>query len=433
MSKKKKLNLTRRDFLQSAVATTAVAAAALGRTTPLLASAPNGPTLKVGLIGCGGRGTGAAHDALAGAENIKITALGDLFRDRLEDARGTLVQKGQTVAEDHCFVGFDAFQKVIATDIDIVILATPPHFRPEHFAAAVAAKKHVFMEKPVAVDPVGIRSVLETGEKATALGLSVVAGTQRRHQLSYLEVLKRLQDGAIGDIVSANCYWNMGQLWFRTKKEGWTDMEWAIRDWVNWCWLSGDHIVEQHVHNLDVVEWFTGMHPVRAVGMGARQRRVTGDQYDMFDIDYEFPNGMHVQSMCRQINGCANSVSEFFMGTKGSANCFNNGSIQIFAPGGNKSVVWRFQGLDNKPYVQEHTDLVAAIRSSKPINETRSVAESTLTAIMGRVSAYTGQAVMRDEVLKSNLRLGPTTYSLEAKPPEAVVAIPGAGGNRPRA
>ncbi|MGI8782204.1 MAG: Gfo/Idh/MocA family protein [Acidobacteriota bacterium] len=425
-----KQNPTRRDFLQTAVATSA-AAAVVTRSSEVLASAPNGPVLKVGLIGCGGRGTGAAHDILAGAENIKITALGDLFRDRVDRARTALSSKGQTVAEDRCFTGFDNFEKVLASDIDLVILATPPHFRPQHFAASVAAKKHVFIEKPVAVDPSGIRSVLHTGEKAQAAGLSVVAGTQRRHQSSYLAVYKQIAAGAIGEIVGANCYWNMGKLWHRDREAGWSDMEWAIRNWVNWTWLSGDHIVEQHVHNLDVVEWFTGSHPVKAVGMGGRHRRITGDQYDTFSVDYEFANGMHLHSMCRQIDGCANSVSEFFTGTKGSALCYNNGRITIFGKDG-KTVVWKFTGTDNKPYQQEHTDLVAAIRTGKQINETRNVAESCLTAIMGRISAYTGQALTRDEALKMEMRLGPTAYDLMAAAPEVNVAVPGVLSTRAR-
>jgi len=261
------------------------------------------------------------------------------------------------------------------------------------------------MEKPVAVDPAGVRLVLATGEKAKELGLSVVAGTQRRHKRSYIETYKRIADGAIGEIVAARCYWNQSQLWYKERDPKWSDMEWMIRDWVNWTWLSGDHIVEQHVHNIDVINWFTGKHPVKAVGMGARMRRVTGDQYDFFAIDFEFDGGLHLQSMCRQINGCANNVSEFIVGTKGATNCAN----KIFNPDG--SVAWTYEGPKEQEYVEEHTDLVESIRTGKPINEARNVAESTMTAIMGRISAYSGKDASWDELMGADLRLGPTEYA----------------------
>lgn len=415
MSVQKKVTLTRRDFLQTAVATTVTATTV---TRGLSTGVPDKPALKAGLIGCGGRGRGAAHDLLKSAPNVQITALADVFQDRLDSTRKSLEETGQTISKDRCFIGFDAYQKLIETDIDMVLLATPPHFRPEHFAAAVEAGKHVFMEKPVAVDPVGIRSILATGEKAASLGLSVVAGTQRRHKWPYLETQKRVAAGAIGDIVAARCYWNQAQLWYRLRQPGWSDMEWMIRDWVNWCWLSGDHIVEQHVHNIDVVEWFTGIHPQKAVGMGGRMRRVTGDQYDFFGVDYEFANGVHVHSMCRQINGCINNVSEYVVGTKGSTNCKDT----IYDLNG--KVVWVYNGENPPEYVQEQADLVAAIRGGEPINETRNVAQSTLTAIMGRLSAYTGKETVRDEVFNLNMRLGPSEYAW-GDVPQGTAPLPG--------
>lgn len=415
MSAEKKVTLTRRDFLQTAVATTVTATTV---TRGLSTGVPDKPALKAGLIGCGGRGRGAAHDLLKSAPNVQITALADVFQDRLDSTRKSLEETGQTISKDRCFIGFDAYQKLIETDIDMVLLATPPHFRPEHFAAAVEAGKHVFMEKPVAVDPVGIRSILATGEKAASLGLSVVAGTQRRHKWPYLETQKRVAAGAIGDIVAARCYWNQAQLWYRLRQPGWSDMEWMIRDWVNWCWLSGDHIVEQHVHNIDVVEWFTGIHPQKAVGMGGRMRRVTGDQYDFFGVDYEFANGVHVHSMCRQINGCINNVSEYVVGTKGSTNCKDT----IYDLNG--KVVWVYNGENPPEYVQEQADLVAAIRGGEPINETRNVAQSTLTAIMGRLSAYTGKETVRDEVFNLNMRLGPSEYAW-GDVPQGTAPLPG--------
>ncbi len=287
-----------------------------------LDQAPEGRDIKAGLIGCGGRGTGAAINFLDAGDGLQITHLADVFADRMQSCMGKLKEKhGVTVPESNRFLGFDAYKKILDSDVDIVILATPPYFRPEMFKAAVEAKKNVLMEKPVAVDPVGIRTVLGAAKRADALGLSVITGTQRRHQRTYNSTYAQIVKGAIGDIVSANCYWNMSQLWYRTWKSGWTEMEYMIRDWVNWIWLSGDHIVEQHVHNLDVINWFTGKHPVKAVAFGSRQRRVTGDQFDNFSVDYVYDNGMHVHSMCRQINGCANNVSEWVVGTKGVSNC----------------------------------------------------------------------------------------------------------------
>jgi predicted dehydrogenase len=289
------------------------------KITPVswLDQAPDGPVLKAGVIGCGGRGTGAALNFLSAGPNLQITALGDTFRDRLDDCRAEILKKGQEIAEEKCFVGFDAFQKVIDSGVDIVILATPPFFRPEHLAAAVAARKHVFAEKPVCVDPVGARSVMATAQKAKELGLSIVTGTQRRHQRDYNAAWVKVQEGMIGDLVSANCYWNGGELWYHKPIKEWSEMEYMIRDWVNWCWLSGDHIVEQHVHNLDVINWFTGSHPVKAVSFGSRQRRQTGDQFDNFSTDYVFDNEMHLHSMCRQIDGCGSNVSEMLHGSDG--------------------------------------------------------------------------------------------------------------------
>ncbi len=384
--------------------------------------APDGTVLKAGLIGCGGRGKGAARDFLSAGPNLQITSLGDVFQDRLDDARNNIrKEKGQTIPEENCFVGFDAFQKVIDSGVDIVLLATPPHFRPEHFAAAVAAGKHVFMEKPAAVDPVGARSVIETAGQAKTKNLTVVTGTQRRHQREYVETYARVAGGAIGDIVAARCYWNQNQLWFREKQPEWTDMEWMIRDWVNWSWLSGDHIVEQHVHNIDVISWFSGMHPVKAVGFGGKAHRVTGDQYDYFNIDFTMENDMHVHSMCRQINGCANNVSEFVVGTKGSSNC----SDTIWNQDG--SVMWQFEGQKGAPYAQEHIDMVTSIRTSEPINEAQNTAESTLVGIMGRISAYTGKETTWQEMLDSDLRLGPTEYALGDVNVPRDVPVPGEG------
>ncbi len=394
--------------------------------------APDGPLIKAGLIGCGGRGTGAALNFLNAGPNLKIIALADLFEDRLESARTKLKEKKNNIVEDkNCFLGFDAYKKLLDTDVVYVILATPPHFRPMQFAAAVQAKKNVFMEKPVAVDPVGAKIIMATAKKAQALGLSVGTGTQRRHQRDYVATYKRIYEGAVGDIVSGNCYWNQGQLWYRNPRKEWTEMEYMIRDWVNWTWLSGDHIVEQHVHNIDVINWFSGMHPVKAVAFGARERRVTGNQYDFFSVDFTYENGMHVHSMCRQINGCVNNVSERVQGSAGYSNCRNT----IYNPDG--TVKWKYDygkdenGEERKrvkvsPYDQEHIDLVTSIRENKPYVEAENTAISTLAAIMGRISAYTGKEVTWEEMIQSDFQLIPKKYQLgDVEGIDKTVPIPG--------
>lgn len=426
--KEQKTDYSRRNFISTVAAAGAVMVACSGNkinTSNLpafLDQAPDGKELRAGLIGCGGRGSGAALDFLNSGPNVKIVALADVFKDRLDDCKGKLAkEKNNIVADENCFVGFDAYQKLVeCKDVDVVLIATPPHFRPMQFEAAINAKKHVFMEKPVAVDPVGARSIMATAKKAEALGLCVVTGTQRHHQRDYVSTFKLIKEGAIGEIVSANCYWNQNQLWFRPRQTGWTDMEWMIRDWVNWTWLSGDHIVEQHVHNLDVINWFTGQKPVKAVGFGARQRRVTGDQYDMFSVDFTYESGMHVHSMCRQINGCVNNVSEFIRGTKGSSNCANI----IWDAQGKEA--WKYTGEgDKSSYVQEHIDFVTAIRNNTPINEAEATAISTMGAIMGRISAYTGKEVTWEKVMNSDFKLEPKEYKMANIGAQVIIPVPG--------
>jgi myo-inositol 2-dehydrogenase/D-chiro-inositol 1-dehydrogenase len=440
----KNSSISRRNFLSTA-ATVGVAGAIVpsfiagcARETKkvvpipaMLDLAPDGPVLKAGVIGCGGRGTGAAINFLSAGPNLQIVALGDTFQDRVDSTREQILkEKGQEVSLDKCFVGFDAFQKVIDAGVDIVILATPPYFRPEHMAAAIQANKHIFAEKPLCVDPVGARSVMATAQKAKGMELSIVTGTQRRHQRDYVATWQQVAQGAIGDIVSGNVYWNGGKLWHRDPNASWSEMEFMIRDWVNWSWLSGDHIVEQHVHNLDVFNWFTGSHPVKAVGFGSRLRRVTGDQYDNFSVDFAFENGIHMHSMCRQINGCVNNVSERIQGSKGSTNCQD--SILDLAG----AEIWKYQyplDKDGKttgrvsvdPYVQEHIDLVTAIRTGKPINEAENTAISCIGAIMGRISAYTGKEVTYEEIMNSDLKLGPKVFAMG--PVEVSKTVPVAG------
>jgi predicted dehydrogenase len=312
-----------------------------------------------------------------------------------------------------------------AKEVNYIILATPPGFRPIHLKAAVASGKNIFTEKPVAVDGSGIRSVLETYEQAKAKNLAIAAGTQRRHQTGYLETMKLIHDGAIGDIVAARCYWNQGGLWKKDRQASWSDLEWQLRNWLYFTWLSGDHIVEQHVHNLDVVNWAMKAHPMSATGMGGRQSRTSpeyGHIFDHFAIDYEYENGTHLMSMCRQVVGADGNVSEALVGTKGKC------QVNRYQITGEKP--WRLareKGDDPDPYVQEHTDLIASIRSGKPINELKNVAESTLTAIMGRMSAYTGKVVTWEQALNSQESLMPAKLDWG---PIAVpaIAIPGQTG-----
>jgi predicted dehydrogenase len=418
----------RRDFLK---ASGVVAGAALATTLlPGGAHAAGSDPIRVGIIGCGGRGTGAGHDVLRAAKDVTIVALGDVFKDRVDGARRDLentarddeikkLGNGVQVA-GNCHVGLDAYSKVIATPgLNYVILATPPGFRPIHIEAAVNAGKHVFTEKPVGVDGPGIRKVLAAYEAAKKKKLGIGAGTQRRHQTGYLETIKRIHDGAIGDIVGGRCYWMQGILWKRARRPGMSDVAYQVHNWYNYVWLCGDHIVEQHVHNIDVINWATQAHPERAVGMGYRTRTDPGygHIYDFFAIDFEYPKGVHVLSMCRQISNCANSVSEALVGTKG--NC----QVNAYSING-KRILPRGR-RDNRPYIQEHTDLIESIRKGEPINELKNVAESTLSAIMGRMSAYTGKQVSWEQALKSTEDTMPVNLTWDMRLPEPPVAVPG--------
>ncbi len=395
----------------------------------ILDTAPDGQPLKAGVVGCGGRGSGAAINFLDAGPNLSIIAVADVFQDRVDGIRKKLIDEKDVELDDaNCFVGFDAYKKLLETDVDIVILATPPFFRPEHFQACVEARKHVFMEKPVAVDPVGARAVMAASKQAEAAGLCVVTGTQRRHSWDYQNVLARIRSGIIGDIVSTNVYWNQSKLWHREQLAGWTEMEFMIRDWVNWTWLSGDHIVEQHIHNIDVSNWFVGKVPLEAVGMGSRQRRVTGDCFDNFSVDFVYDKKVHMNSMCRQINDCANNVSELLRGTNG----YTNGAEFIWDPDGN--VLYQYvppvdengDSVQVNDYVQEHIDLVAAIRTGNQIVEAEETARTNLTAIMGRQAAYTGTKVTWEEMMGSGLKLGPEgELALGPVDMKAVIPVPG--------
>ena len=422
--------LTRRGFLK----TSAVATGALMATNLHLprAYAAGSDQLKVGLVGCGGRGTGAAKDCVNAAPGVQIVALGDAFKDRLEGCRGNLNGLGKAKADigsGKCFVGLDAYKKVIAADVDLVLFATPPGFRPIHLAEAVSAGKHVFMEKPVAVDPVGARSVIASGAVADEKKLSIVSGTQRRHEPKYIETIKRIHDGMIGTLVSAQCYWNQGTLWVHPHKKEYTDVEWQLRNWLYFTWLSGDHIVEQHVHNIDVVNWAFNSPPDRAYAMGGRAARKGeqhGNIYDHFCVEFWYPGGVRTISMCRQTAKAAGRVSERVVGTKGFSDCAGKiWSYEKDAAGKHK-LIWEYKGPYPNPYVREHADLIAGIRGGKRLNEAKRVAESTLSAIMGRMSAYTGRELQWSWATKSSkLDLVPKDLKFGPKP-VAPVSKPGA-------
>ena len=375
------------------------------------------PLLRVGVVGCGGRGTGAAADAVEAAPNVEIYAMGDLFRDRLQTAVEQLqthASEGFNVPEERRFSGFDAYEGVLATDVDYVILATPPHYRPRQLRAAVEADKHVFFEKPVAVDPQGAKHVIETGKMAETKGLSLVTGTIYRRQDNFVEGVRRLHDGQIGDPLAGQAFYLTGPVWQRARRPGMSDMEWQCRNWYHFTWLSGDHIVEQFVHNLDTINWALQGHPVEATATGGRQARVDpsyGHIYDHFSVVYTYPNGVQVRAMCRQMERATPNISNRIEGTEGRID-LNPGTTTLTDNGG--STVFEMEKgerVDEDPYVTEHTDLVESIRQEDPINEAEQIAHSTLTGILGREAAYTGQTITWDEIMAADqLNLGPDSY-----------------------
>jgi len=415
----KREGVSRRDFIKTSAALGA--ASLLSGTGRIFAAGSD--KLRVGLIGCGGQGTRDIVSLVNSSPGVELVAMGDLFEDRLQQSLDKLrkdVPAAVKVTADKCFVGFDAHKRVLQTDVHLVLLTAPPYWRAEHFQGAVEAGKHVFMEKPAGVDPKGIRSVIQTAELARQKRLSVVAGTQRRHSKKYQETIRRIHDGQIGKIVAAQGYWNGGDMlgyWQWYDKENRSDMEWQCRSWPWFTWTSGDHIVEQHVHNLDVLNWALQAHPEQCMGMGGRAVRNLGNIYDHFTVEYEYPEGVRVLSMCRQINGCTDRVAERVVGTRGAAD-IDQGVITGEKP-------FKYDGPDPDHYVQEMADLVQSIREGSPINEGKQVAESTLNAIMGRMSAYTGRALKWDWAMKaSKLDLSPPKYEW-CDLPVTPVAVPG--------
>jgi len=409
-------SITRRNVIKSAT----LAAAAI--VVPSAVHAAGSDVLRIGVVGVGRRGRGAVDDCLKSAPNLQLVAIGDLFKENLDGACNDFKKLGDKfkVTPEKCFAGFDAYQKVIHADIDAVLLTAPPGFRPLHLKAAIEAGKHVFMEKPVAVDPAGVRSIIASAELAQQKKLSIVAGTQRRHENPYMAVMQRIHEGQIGQLVAAEAYWQGDYGYYPAvfKKPEWSDMEWQIRNWNYFTWLSGDHIVEQHVHNLDVIHWAFQTTPVKCMANGSRSVRTGpefGHTYDNFNVTYEFPNGAFCLSMCRQMSGTAGRVSEKIHGTKGQA-----GSGWI---GGQNS--WQYEGAHVNPYVQEHTNLMESIRGGKYWNEGKQIALSTMMAIMGRMSAYTGREISWDWAMKaSKLDLTPQKYEFGPLPAPPV-AVPG--------
>lgn len=439
---KKENSISRRSFLKSSAMAGALGAIGTGSAASVLTScdggskanalkplkepgtyyvpelpdlATDGQELKAGVIGCGGRGSGAAFNFLNAANGVTIVALGDTFQERVDELAGKLKsEKNIDIPADKRFVGLDAYKQVIDSGVDVVIIATPPVFRPVHFQYATEKGKHSFLEKPICVDPVGYRTIMATAKQADAKNLRVITGTQRHHQRPYVESYKKVMEGMIGEITGGIVYWNQNMLWFRERQKDWSDCEYMIKDWVNWKWLSGDHIVEQHVHNIDVFTWFSGLKPVKAVGFGSRQRRVTGDQYDNFSIDFTMENGIHVQSMSRQIDGCVNNVSEFIQGTKGS---WDSSTMEIKDLAGN--VVWKYDYEAEKanfkqtdPYTLEHVNWINSIRGNKPLQQASETAVANMAAIMGRESAYTGAETTWDAMTASPLDYTPKDLNL---------------------
>lgn len=419
--------VNRRQFLQSAGATIAAGTIAARDTWAQRTPPSPSDTIKIGLIGCGGRGTGAAAQALEADPNVQLVSLGDAFRDRLDTSLKSLTAQDTIrakidVPENRKHVGFDAYKAVIADGVDVVLLTTPPHFRPIHLKAAIAAGKHVFAEKPVAVDAPGVRSVLGTCAEAKKRNLSVVSGLCLRYSYGFQETVKRIHDGALGEIrtLQANDY--RGPIWVKPRQPDWTDMHWQMRNWYYFTWLSGDFNVEQHVHYLDVCTWIMkNEYPVHAVGMGGRQVR-TGEEYgniyDHHSVVYEYANGVKLFSNCRQQQGCHNEMSSFVMGEKGTAEVSER---RLAISAGSD---WKYDGPKNNFYQTEHDELFAGIRNSKPLNNGEYMAKSTLLAIMGRMATYTGKQITWEQALNSKEDLSPQKY--EWGPiPTPPIALPG--------
>ena len=409
--------------------------------SPLLSKATNyfsgaDDTIKIALIGCGGRGTGAATQALLSKQNVKLVAMADAFKDRLDSCYKELTKPATAgaeqesvadkvmVPEENKFVGFDAYQKAIAL-ADVVILTTPPGFRPIHFEEAIRQNKHVFMEKPVATDPAGIQRVLATAEQAKQKKLNVVVGLQRHYQNSYRELFKRKQ--LIGDLVSAQAWWNNDGVWVHPRKYSQTEMEYQMRNWYYFVWLCGDHITEQHIHNIDVINWFKGSYPVKAQGMGGRQVRKGKEYGEIFDhhyVEFHYADGFILNSQCRHIPGTMSKVDEMLVGTKGKIEC---GAGTISSHQGKVLYQYDLKG-ENNPYQTEHDELFAALAKGEyKFADAENGAKSTMTSILGRMATYSGEVIEWDKAINSGINIQPATYDWNAAPP----VLPNADGFYP--
>ncbi len=399
---------SRRTFIKNSSLLVAGGAVAGQLSLARSAHAFGSDEIKIGLVGCGGRGTGAASQAMNTEGPVKLIAVADAFQDQITSSlRGIKSQHGEKVdvPPERQFVGFDGYKKVLETDIDLIILATSPGFRPLHFEAAVNAGKHVFMEKPVAVDAPGVRRVLEANKMAKQKNLAVAVGLQRHHEPRYIETVQRIQDGAVGDIILARAYWNGGGVWTRPRQEGQTEMEYQMRNWYYFNWLSGDHIVEQHIHNLDVINWIKNGYPVTAQGQGGRQVRTSkehGEIYDHHMIEFTYEDGTKLLSQCRHIRNTWNSVSEHIHGTKGTSDV---GGARILGADGEK--VWEYGRGGGDGHQQEHHDLFAVLRKGERPNEGEYGALSTMTAIYGRMATYSGQMIKWEDALNSDVVISP--------------------------
>ena len=411
-------NTSRREFLRGTAAAAAGITLAGGLNIARSAHAAGSDELKIALVGCGGRGTGATVNALKTKANVKLVAMADAFKDSL-DISLTAIQKEckdrVDVPEDRKFTGLDAYQKAIDSGVDLVLLCTPPGFRPAQFEAAVKAGKHVFLEKPVATDAVGVRRVMVANEEAKKKGLAVAVGHHLRHETKHIELIKRIHDGAIGDLQSMRVYFNSEGVWVRKRLPGQSEMQYQIRNWYYFTWLSGDHIVEQHVHDIDVGNWIAQGHPVEAEGVGGRQVRVGKDVGEIFDhhsVEFTYANGVKMFSYCRHIPGCWNSFAEYAQGTRGRADMQGHGATALFVDG-QDAMRWKRVG-DGHQF--EMDDLLAAITAGKPYNEAAWATESTMTAILGRMATYSGKVVTWDNAINSELDLSPERLDWDAEP-----------------
>lgn len=420
---------SRRTFLKASTAAAVTTAMAGTLSVSQSAHAAGSDILKVALIGCGGRGSGAAVNAMNAEPNVRLTVLADAFPDQIEDAKRNLskqIGEKYAVTDDKCFVGFDAYKQAIATEVDVVLLCTPPHFRPAQLKAAIDAGKHVFCEKPVAVDAPGVRSVLETAAKAKEKNLSIVSGLCWRYDLGVRDTIKQIQDGAIGDVVTIQENYLTGTLWHRGRKPQWSEMEYQMRNWLYFTWLSGDHNVEQHIHSLDKAMWLMGdKPPVSCYGLGGREVRKTAEFGNIFDhhaVVYEWESGTKCFAFTRQMRGCFGDVDDYVYGTKGRATILKH----IVKSGGD---TWRYKGPKPSMYDVEHKELFAGIRSGNIINNGVYMSYSTMLAIMGRMATYTGQQISWEDALNSKEDLTPAAYAWgEVKLPHATtteVAVPG--------